>query len=361
MRYRTFEKYVNSVNPENPLSDHIRRRVKRMEQETHLYKALKGLNRSFVDRFNDWVDKLELDAKSKIKQSSESDSEKASSMAYNTMRTYVNRSIYFLEFLKTYEKHPFEFEPSDALNFQMYLQNLPQTFLARTMSGRYVNMILDAVRNMYDYFLIIGVGIKIEDNGKTIVKKLPNNPFKIIPNLAQNVETKERMLSKDEIEEIFDTAQGKHYVIAMLLGLNAGLRISEVVNVKKEDISEREFNGQDVLVISVYGKGMKSRDSIYIDRDTTQDILDYSNGLPDGSKLVPVSMHNMLKFCNRLGKKLSFDGFSFHRFRHTFGYRLAERKIPIETIGKLMGHSSLDTTRIYSRVTTDRAISEIFK
>jgi integrase len=45
---------------------------------------------------------------------------------------------------------------------------------------------------------------------------------------------------------------------------------------------------------------------------------------------------------------------SLHKLRHTFGTRLAERNIPIQEIQELMGHRSINTTRIYVRPSLER-------
>ena len=48
---------------------------------------------------------------------------------------------------------------------------------------------------------------------------------------------------------------------------------------------------------------------------------------------------------------------SFHMARHTFGTLSLSAGIPIESIAKMMGHSSISSTQIYAQV-TDKKISE---
>ena len=47
----------------------------------------------------------------------------------------------------------------------------------------------------------------------------------------------------------------------------------------------------------------------------------------------------------------------FHMARHTFGTMCLSAGIPIESIAKMMGHSSISSTQIYAQV-TDKKISE---
>lgn len=48
-----------------------------------------------------------------------------------------------------------------------------------------------------------------------------------------------------------------------------------------------------------------------------------------------------------------------HKARHTFGTIMAERGVPVEVIQKMMGHTDIKTTQIYSKITTSRIISAV--
>ena len=67
---------------------------------------------------------------------------------------------------------------------------------------------------------------------------------------------------------------------------------------------------------------------------------------------------SLLKSVSRLKIWLSGNyNLSYHQSRHTFGTLLVSAGIPIESISKMMGHTSIRTTQIYARVTDDK-ISE---
>lgn len=324
--------------------------IEKLKKEQYI----KGVNRSFLERYYNWIEKLKLNADTMSKDGFRHD---------NTYKSYVYRTIYFLEFLKNYKKHPFEFEPSDALEFQKYLQTREFTIKDMPMTNHYINCIMDAVKNLYNFFILTGVGVReTKEDGTYTIKKLQQNPFLLIPNLPVEKNNIDKHLTDEQIKELFYVAQNKmeamsHYIVALLLGLYAGLRISEVVNIKKEDVS---VNENDIIVIKVRGKGMKVRETIYVDNDTKEILLNYINKIPANALVVPASEIRLLKFCNRLSKKLSFK-FTFHKLRHTFAQNLMDKGVPFETIGEIMGHSSLDTTRVYSKVTTEKAIKDIFR
>ena len=46
---------------------------------------------------------------------------------------------------------------------------------------------------------------------------------------------------------------------------------------------------------------------------------------------------------------------AFHRFRHTFATTMTLAKgVPIETVSKMLGHTNIQTTQIYARITNDK-------
>jgi len=76
------------------------------------------------------------------------------------------------------------------------------------------------------------------------------------------------------------------------------------------------------------------------------------------------SIHpNSPVFCNKKGKRLSNRAINYfikgycrqagirelhaHSFRHSVGFQMGKVGIPIQVIGKLLGHQSIATTRIY--------------
>lgn len=51
------------------------------------------------------------------------------------------------------------------------------------------------------------------------------------------------------------------------------------------------------------------------------------------------------------------ENLSYHASRHSFGTLTLSAGIPIESISKMMGHTSIKSTQTYARVTDDK-ISE---
>lgn len=353
-----------------------RRRRTKKSTETRYGQAIKNQNRAFLNMFDNidgkkgWINKL--------KRNATTGGSRATYLAYKF------RSIYFLEWIKKeYKKHPFALKISDALSFQEYLQEIDTTHRGNEMNNFYRNMILDSVRNMYDYFVLKGAGYLDTDDE---LIKMQDNPFKRIPNLPIETKIAEKYLSDANItalEEMLNSMNVKpYYKVAFILGLNAGLRISEVVNVEYQDVSKQKSGDKEVVVIRITsGKGRKQRDTIYIEEATQDELVEYTKSIEENyvttaeklkageikltdeqllryRKLVPIGLTTLNKFMYRLGKKMPFN-FHFHRLRHTFAHRLSQKGVPIETIAHVLGHATIETTRIYAEVDTERAIKDL--
>ena len=145
---------------------------------------------------------------------------------------------------------------------------------------------------------------------------------------------------------------------AMLEMLYAtGLRISELLGLTIHDINQAE------QVILVRGKGSKQRYVPVLD-NVLDLVLSYVE------RVRPILLKHKKSdfiFLNRLGGKLSRMGFwkilqeavlnaglnkdvTPHTFRHSFATHLLEGGVNLRIVQTLLGHSSLNTTQIYTHV-----------
>ncbi|WP_018667099.1 site-specific integrase [Bacteroides gallinarum] len=68
----------------------------------------------------------------------------------------------------------------------------------------------------------------------------------------------------------------------------------------------------------------------------------------------------LIRLTKELGEVYGFD-LTFHKGRHNFGTHITlSLGVPIETVGKMMGHMRIETTQIYAKV-TDRKVDEDMK
>jgi integrase/recombinase XerD len=134
-----------------------------------------------------------------------------------------------------------------------------------------------------------------------------------------------------------------------------GIRISELCSLKPSDI---DLETQNVLI---YGKGSKER-MIQIG---SKDVI---NALKEYHEIFKYEIENCgFYFVNRLNQKLSEQSVRYmikkysdiaainqhitpHMFRHSFATLLLEEDVDIRYIQKMLGHSSITTTQIYTHV-----------
>ena len=168
-----------------------------------------------------------------------------------------------------------------------------------------------------------------------------------------------KVLSKNEIKRIFyETKNIKHKCILMLI-YSAGLRRSELLNLKPTDIdSER-------MVIHINGaKGKKDRISLLSDNLLQLLRQYYKEYRPKEYLFVGQKggMYSAASVANILKKAASKAGIKKtvtpHMLRHSFATHLLEQGTDLRYIQELLGHSSSKTTEIYTHV-SKKAIDKI--
>mgnify|MGYP000006503930 FL=1 len=138
-----------------------------------------------------------------------------------------------------------------------------------------------------------------------------------------------------------------------------GMRISELCSLKPTDI---DLQGNNILI---YGKGAKERILQIGNSDVISALLTYQ-------RLFQKDISSCgFFFVNRLGRKLSDQSVRFminrytslsgisqhitpHMFRHSFATLLLEQDVDIRYIQKMLGHSSISTTEIYTHVSNSK-------
>ncbi|KKK62966.1 hypothetical protein LCGC14_2999080 [marine sediment metagenome] len=139
----------------------------------------------------------------------------------------------------------------------------------------------------------------------------------------------------------------KQYRIAMLLGFEAGMRISEIVGWidKVPALTKDRVESASIRIKS--GKGGKDR-IVPKPKRFNQTAVD----------LLPLNLKRraLQDFVTKLGKKVLNKDISFHTLRHGFGSHLAGANRPLHEIQMLMGHSRLDTTGVYLHANPVKAI-----
>ena len=158
------------------------------------------------------------------------------------------------------------------------------------------------------------------------------------------------ILTSEEIKRLIDfTNNIKHKLIIKIL-YGCGLRVSEIINLKKEDIN---FN--EGLIKIRLAKGRKDRfvkipDSVFNELKNYYELVKEDILFPSsrGGKLTTATIRKIIKNSSKkVGIKKDIHP---HSLRHSFATHLLEAGTDLRIIQKLLGHSDIKTTQIYLQV-----------
>ena len=181
-----------------------------------------------------------------------------------------------------------------------------------------------------------------------IIEQIDFQEFESLSNLKKIP----KAISKVQMEQIFMNLYNSKqtnkelYILVLKLIYLSGLRISEALNLKWSDINPQDNS------IYVYGKGSKER-KVYIIKDFLDHLkkLDKKNQFVftlNNKKISARSVNKFLENCH--SDSIIKDKLSSHVFRHSFATTMLENNADIRHIQKLLGHSSISTTEIYTKV-----------
>jgi len=251
------------------------------------------------------------------------------------------KRIEFLEFLeelrgysdltiKSYDesiKEALQFIEIEKYEDRLIFNLMPYRIKISKLNAKTISKKLSAIRSFVSY---------LNDNDFNIVLKA-NDSIKVAKTLPKPITHKHILeaLTQADLEE--------KLVVVMLYTL--GLRISELSSLKISDI-DKEW-------IRVIGKGDKQRDIPLID-STKELVAQYLETYypkkflfeKNRGKLSENSLRYIVtKVFNRVSLKVTP-----HQLRHSYATALLNSGAPIVDVSELLGHSSIATTQIYTKL-----------
>jgi len=240
-----------------------------------------------------------------------------------TLKAYIYHNQNFIKFIK---KPEIEIIEEDVKNYLSYL-------MGKDYSAASISLVRAALKFYYDEIL-----------KKNIVNfKTPKSEKKL-----------PIVLSKMEIRKLISNSGNERNMLIIKMLYSSGLRLSECLNIKIRDI---EFEEKIAWVRA--GKGKKDRMVIIAD-NLLRELQKYLKNVPLDQKYVfsgpngPFSARHVERIVKdaaeraRIQKKVSP-----HTLRHCFATHLLEAGVDIRKIQELLGHSNLQTTQIYTRVSKE--------
>lgn len=260
-------------------------------------------------------------------------------LSQNTVNSYRMDLTYFLDKFDS----PQEISRGDINN---YIRELREKNFAPSSVTR-------KIASLRGFFKWLCAGEYIKTN-PTLTLEQPKNP-KHLP----------KVLSVEEIEKILheNLSLQEKLIVELLYG--CGLRVSELTNLKINDI---DINSG---MLRCYGKGSKER----IVPTGTKLKSALNNYLPERefliqkfnlqSKNLLISEHGKLytrqdiyNFIHAQGKKIN-KNISPHTLRHSYATHLLENGADLRVVQELLGHSDVATTQLYTHISKKR-LKEVY-
>ena len=242
-----------------------------------------------------------------------------------TVRNYVRANSDLLNFIK---KEPEQVTESDI-----------KLFMAEKLSDKVpTSVILSLAAMRYAFSTILKTDPTAGIKRPKREKKLPS------------------VLTKDEVKSLINCLDAKKSKLMVSLMYASGLRVSELVNLKVNDLAFDEGIGH-----VRQGKGKKDRTfnlpvsilpALKEQADQQRQCSkEYFFSGPKGK----LSSRNLQKIVTRAARKAGINkDVHCHTLRHSYATHLLEAGTDIRMIQELLGHSSISTTELYTHVSTEQ-------
>lgn len=239
--------------------------------------------------------------------------------------------------------------PSDIKEYYNHLKNRPHRKLEGVLTINTVQLHTHSIRQ---FFLMLQHKKQIEVN-PTSTLNFTRKKNKHKPRITLPIE---------EIKELYSVTENLLERAILSLSYGCGLRAMEIEAVNIQDI-----RWDDNILIVQNGKGNKKR-VIPMSKKVKADLLNYANYERtlflrhedeqafllnnSGERLHKYTCRKILKaIIERTGNENIINkNISIHNLRHSIATHLLEQGVQIEKVRHFLGHSHLETTEIYTRV-----------
>ena len=143
-------------------------------------------------------------------------------------------------------------------------------------------------------------------------------------------------------------------IVSIEILFSTGIRVSELSNLKKNEINIKQG------IVKIFGKGSKERIIQICDKEVLNLLKEYSilfnlNSNPNNHFLLNrlnnnFSEQSIRAMIHKYEQKLGLRQITPHMFRHSFATLLLEEGVDVRYIQNMLGHSSISTTQIYTKV-----------
>ncbi len=197
-----------------------------------------------------------------------------------------------------------------------------------------------------------------------------SNPCSGLQFVCHSYTPERKVLSREEIGRLWEVTESHGERALLSLGYGCGLRSKEVERCNTQDVHLR-----DRLLIVPQGKGNKRRviplnetvtESLSAYYETERVLLSGRQGYRQGEQAFLLNLRGgrmkSESFNRRLGVLVDRTGnpalkagqITMHTLRHSIATHLLQEGMPIEQVKMFLGHSQLETTQLYTHITSEQ-------
>jgi len=172
-----------------------------------------------------------------------------------------------------------------------------------------------------------------------------------------------KFLSPEDVRKLINAAEDIRDRLIVSLLYTTGIRVSELIKIRKEDIDLSKNS------LKVFGKGSKER-IVFFNNYTKKLLKEYLDKYKFGDRdyIFPgrgsetIHYVTVERVLNRLKRKAGLSKkVTPHILRHSFATYALSQGMDIREIQELLGHASLRTTQVYTHVTRERLFKDYLK
>ena len=264
-------------------------------------------------------------------------------LADNTVQAYSRDLTRFFDFLEKQELTPLEVSKDQITEYT--------SIIGRRLSSRSVARNISAVRSFFRFLVSDG---RIKSNPTRLVET-PRVSMRL-PGVLSQADV-EHLLSQPDVSRPIGQRD-----MAMLEILYAtGLRVSELVNLKTQDLN------LEAGYVRTLGKGSKER-VVPMGEKAVAAVKEYLSGArvrltkATNSPYLfltlrrrPMTRQGFWKIIKKYGRQaLIKKKLTPHSIRHSFASHLLDAGADLRSVQVMLGHADISTTQIYTHVTRER-------
>lgn len=168
-----------------------------------------------------------------------------------------------------------------------------------------------------------------------------------------------KTLNRKEVQKLFEVTTNLKHQLILKLCYGMGLRVSEIINLKIEDI-----DSENMQVLISRGKGKKDR-CVHLPESILEDLRKYYKAYRPTEYLFEGQYGGVYSkrsaqavFKNAQRKAGIHKKVGIHGLRHSYATHLLEMGTDISLIQKLLGHRDVKTTLLYTEI-TDKSLKNV--